>query len=207
MSKVVVICGICLLQLLNVLLVSAKRPVKGISLTKAILPLITASLTTYSLIWLISQNLIYLALIPLLIYSYQISLSDAITKKIPNKLNAEFAISQTTTLTLYAVLSGEPRHLLSIVFGILYLLLFLILNWFSKQQIGMGDVKLAFPIGVATSMVATQALLISFGVSFSLAAAAVLILMSMGKIKLGDRIPFAPFMFMGAALSILMAPA
>jgi prepilin signal peptidase PulO-like enzyme (type II secretory pathway) len=71
---------------------------------------------------------------------------------------------------------------------------------FRKESMGMGDVKLLISIGVYVGF-PSVALCLFFGVI----AAALLILVGMilGRLRLGDTIPFGPFIAVGTMIYLL----
>lgn len=167
-----------------------------------LLPLLSTFLVLCSFLWLAEEDFSFLVLLPWLLYSYPIALIDSKTKRIPNNLNFLFASTQSVALVFYCLIKNSAIYLVSVLYGISYLLLFLILNLLTRDKIGFGDVKLAYGIGLVTSLVDLRVTIVSFGLSFLLASFLALMLLLSGKIKRKDKLAFAPFMFMGSACAI-----
>ena len=132
--------------------------------------------------------------------------------KIPNSLNAALAASLLLVLGPMAWgldMWGEsfgtgspdsgtsfPRAVLA---GALTLLGFLTLHLFSPSGLGMGDVKLAFSLGMLLGWFSTDAIIWGLGLGFLLNAAAAAIAV-FGKVKV---LPFAPALTTGSLLGVL----
>jgi len=67
----------------------------------------------------------------------------------------------------------------------------------------MGDVKYAALIGL---LLGWQYGLVAIFLSFLFASLLILILWPTGKISFGQRIPFGPFMSLGAVVALLWGP-
>lgn len=84
----------------------------------------------------------------------------------------------------------------------------LILAWFfmglylgtGKKGFGLGDVKLAPALGL---LLGWQKTLVMIFMAFILGATVALVLMALGKKKLGQTIPFGPFLVLATILSLL----
>ncbi len=74
---------------------------------------------------------------------------------------------------------------------------------FKKESMGMGDVKYAALIGL---LLGWQYGLVAIFLSFLFASLLILILWPTGKISFGQRIPFGPFMSLGAVVALLWGP-
>lgn len=84
--------------------------------------------------------------------------------------------------------------------GILFFFGFLGKILFKKDSMGMGDVKLMMVVGI---FIGFPAVLISLLFGVYLAAVVILIGMVLRKMKLGDTIPFGPFLALGTLVYLL----
>jgi leader peptidase (prepilin peptidase)/N-methyltransferase len=73
--------------------------------------------------------------------------------------------------------------------------------------IGLGDAKLALTLGAALGWYGWGAVLAGVFTGFLLAGVAGLLLVAVGRARLGDPIPFGPFLVAGATLAICLAAA
>jgi leader peptidase (prepilin peptidase)/N-methyltransferase len=75
------------------------------------------------------------------------------------------------------------------------------------DTLGMGDVKLATVIALALGYFNLWLPVIAIGIAFVLAFAVVIVLITLGKVKIGSSIPLGPYLlvsFLGANLSWLI---
>ncbi|NIA18681.1 MAG: prepilin peptidase [Simkaniaceae bacterium] len=70
---------------------------------------------------------------------------------------------------------------------------------FKKEAMGMGDVKYAALIGL---IMGWQAAIVAMALAFLSAAAIVIVLFIIGKANIGQRIPFGPYMSIGAIIAL-----
>lgn len=74
---------------------------------------------------------------------------------------------------------------------------------FKKESMGMGDVKYAALIGL---LLGWQNGLLAVFLAFLSSAILILILLPLGKISFGQRIPFGPFLSLGTIIALLWGP-
>jgi leader peptidase (prepilin peptidase)/N-methyltransferase len=75
------------------------------------------------------------------------------------------------------------------------------------DALGMGDVKLATVIALTLGYFNPWLPVIAIGIAFVLAFAVVIVLITLGKVKIGSSIPLGPYLlvsFLGANLSWLI---
>jgi Flp pilus assembly protein protease CpaA len=75
------------------------------------------------------------------------------------------------------------------------------------DTLGMGDVKLATVIALTLGYFNPWLPVIAIGIAFVLAFAVVIVLITLGKVKIGSSIPLGPYLlvsFIGANLSWLI---
>jgi leader peptidase (prepilin peptidase) / N-methyltransferase len=81
-----------------------------------------------------------------------------------------------------------------------YIIGFLGEKVFKKESLGMGDVKYAFVIGL---ILGWKAGIVAVAMTFLGASVFILALLPFGKLEIGQKIPFGPFMGFGTFISIL----
>lgn len=74
---------------------------------------------------------------------------------------------------------------------------------FKKESMGMGDVKYAALIGL---LLGWKNGLVAIALSFFIAGVIILVLLSLGKVSYGQKIPFGPFLGLGTLVALLWGP-
>lgn len=108
----------------------------------------------------------------------------------------------TATLLVLWVLAGANGS--NIIFAFSYFVCLFLLHVLSRQQLGLGDVKYAFSVGLVTSYF-TQDLLILCLATFGCAAAISILGIISRRLTAKSKIAFGPFMTFGALLAIAWA--
>ncbi|MEE9189900.1 MAG: prepilin peptidase [Candidatus Neomarinimicrobiota bacterium] len=72
-----------------------------------------------------------------------------------------------------------------------------------QESMGMGDVKYAALIGL---FLGWKLGLLAAGLAFIIAALLIVILLPTGKMTMGERIPFGPFLSLGTVIAIIWGP-
>jgi leader peptidase (prepilin peptidase) / N-methyltransferase len=105
---------------------------------------------------------------------------------------------------LILVISGimQPTDLYMAVIGAFLVLLFFGSLWFATQGrgMGLGDVKLSLPMAL---LLGWPGSLVGVMLSMVLGASVGVVLLAMGKRKMGQVIPFGPFMVMATFITLL----
>lgn len=128
---------------------------------------------------------------------------DGKTKLIPNIISGSLFGAAAVVLAIEVVLAEDAlaaliRSGLGLVICFLVLLLFSIL---SRGGFGMGDVKLVSALGFMMGLPCAMYTML-FGMIMCALTAAVLIIFKIKNIK--DHIPFAPYIFIGYVICILI---
>ncbi|MCH8011323.1 MAG: prepilin peptidase [Candidatus Marinimicrobia bacterium] len=126
---------------------------------------------------------------------------------IPNKLLLVCLIPTAYILILDSlkgpgIFSGILSHIwgaLGLGLGFLFIGLFGEFI-FKKESMGMGDVKYAALIGL---ILGWQEGLVASAIAFFSAAILLILFLLLGKVSMGQRIPFGPFLSLGVFVSIL----
>lgn len=133
-----------------------------------------------------------------------VSLIDIRTRKIPNRLTYPLTPALLVLLVAGALLEGEPavavRAFLGGVaaFGVL-----LVLALIQPKGMGMGDVKLAGFIGIGLGYLSWAHVALGIFLSFLLGGVIGVLLMATGKRTAKDKIPFGPYLAVGALIALL----
>ncbi len=98
--------------------------------------------------------------------------------------------------------SSTPLFFQHIASGFIVSFVFLLLHLITKGKgMGLGDVKLAIPIGMLLNW---QNTLVWFFLSFVIGAVVGLLLITAGKAKLGKQIAFGPFMIVSFFITLFI---
>lgn len=136
--------------------------------------------------------------------SIALALIDLDTFRLPNSIVFS-SIGVIGGLTVTATLfSADPSALLRAVIGALLLMTFYGLLWFLwSGGMGLGDVKLAILLGLVLGWVGWGALIVGAFAAFVCGGAFGLALVMRGKAGRKTRIPFGPWMLLGAWIGII----
>jgi leader peptidase (prepilin peptidase)/N-methyltransferase len=141
-------------------------------------------------------------IINFLVWGTYITIRDVKEHLIPNKYIGFFILS-SIGVALIPHHFHSAGHYLSYGFisGLFFFITFLIMRVISRGRIGMGDVKLAFPMGINIGIIQPDGFEAALLFIFLAAGVAALVRKGRGQ-SLSEAIPFAPFMFIGSAISI-----
>lgn len=171
-----------------------------ISFRYPIIELLTAVLllTAYFRFGLSADFFMYSFFLCLLVI---ITFIDIDTMEIPNGL-----LLLGLTIWIYTVVRNGVNSIYQSLIGALSLGLgFLLIRMFGqflfkKESMGFGDIKYAALIGL---LLGWKMALVASAIAFISASVLFLILLPFGKIAIGQRIPFGPFLSLGALLGLL----
>jgi leader peptidase (prepilin peptidase) / N-methyltransferase len=131
---------------------------------------------------------------------------DAAVQRLPDALTVP-AYAGTLAFLLLAAAAGAPwPDLLRAVLGGLALAAaYLALAVISRSAIGLGDAKLAASLGTLAAWAGWPALIAGAFAGFLLGAVYGVALLATRRARLGQPIPFGPFMVAGVFLAVLAA--
>jgi leader peptidase (prepilin peptidase)/N-methyltransferase len=132
-----------------------------------------------------------------------LSIVDLEHKRLPNRILYPGTIVGLALLTSGAAVEGTleamPRALAG---GAGYFALLLLVAIAARGGFGMGDVKLAFVLGLFVTYGSWDALGVAVFAAFALGGVASIVLLVIGRARRKDTIPFGPWLVLGAWLAI-----
>lgn len=150
-----------------------------------------------------------IALIPalyLLVVAWPLTVIDLREHRLPNRLVLPaFPVALLAQLIATIISADWARQLFALLMALLIAAIGLGANYI--DALGMGDVKLATVIALTLGYFNPWLPVIAIGIAFVLAFAVVLVLITLGKVKIGSSIPLGPYLlvsFIGANLSWLI---
>lgn len=133
-----------------------------------------------------------------------LALIDLDVHRLPNAIVLPSYVVGGVLLAAGALLDGEPQPLLPAAIGALALFgLYFALAFVHPAGMGFGDVKLAGVLGMYLAFLGWEALLVGAFLGFLLGGLGGGLLMAVGRAGRKSRIPFGPFMLLGAAVGIV----
>lgn len=152
----------------------------------------------------ISEQSSYFFMFPIFLISYSVILIDWATHTIPNRLTFYLAILQTLSTLIRAVFEQSFTPFLAIYFAIATFVIFFLMSVLSKDQIGMGDVKLSYSLVIGIGSVSIYLIPWALLYTFLTAGIFAFILLLTQKASLKSSFAFGPFMIVGSWLTILV---
>jgi leader peptidase (prepilin peptidase)/N-methyltransferase len=123
---------------------------------------------------------------------------------VPDRITAPLTVSALGLLGLAAVAEGNGwRFGRSLLGGVAYFAFLLLLNILYPKGMGMGDVKLAFPLGLYLGWLGWGQVFLGGFLAFLLGAVVGVTLIATKIKSRKDVVPFGPFLALGAMLTIL----
>lgn len=130
---------------------------------------------------------------------------DLRTLRLPNVLTLSAYPIVAALLLLPALADGRwSSYTRAMLAGVIVLALFLVLHLVNPSGMGLGDVKLAGPMGAVLGWVSWQAVFVGVVVGFVLAAGVGLAMLAARRANRKSALPFGPFMLAGAWTAILV---
>jgi leader peptidase (prepilin peptidase)/N-methyltransferase len=126
--------------------------------------------------------------------------------RLPNRLVLPaFPVALLAQLIATIISADWARQLFALLMALLFAAIGIGANYI--DALGMGDVKLATVIALILGYFNPWLPAIAIGMAFVLAFAVVIVLITLGKVKIGSSIPLGPYLlvsFIGANLSWLI---
>ena len=126
-------------------------------------------------------------------------------KRLPNAIVYPTAVVVGVWLVAASLLAGDTGAALrTVLAGVALFAFYLLLALVYPAGMGLGDVKLAFPLGMALGWVAWSAVIVGTFAAFLLGAVVGVALMASHRAGRRSAIPFGPFMLLGAMIGIAL---
>lgn len=134
-----------------------------------------------------------------------LALVDMVEKRLPNHLVLATAIAVTTALVAGTVLRPTFNAPVAALLGAASMFaIYLLLALVAPGGLGMGDVKLAAVLGLATASVGWRTWLIALLAGILINGVASIAALVLRRVTLRGSIPFGPSMLAGALLALLL---
>jgi leader peptidase (prepilin peptidase)/N-methyltransferase len=130
---------------------------------------------------------------------------DLIVYRLPDRLTLPAWPVLAALLAGAALVSSEPGRLLrALLAGAALATGYLVLALIRPGQLGLGDVKLAGPIGMALGWVGWQPLLFATALSFVLCGLVGAVLLVARRVSADTALPLGPFMIYATFVALLL---
>ncbi|MCY3539660.1 MAG: A24 family peptidase [bacterium] len=155
--------------------------------------------------WLLEGQWVLVAYLWLVSLTVVLGTVDLFSYRLPNRILIPGTALGMVLLAGGAGLDGRPTDLVgAIATGLGYFLAWLIPALLTGGGIGMGDVKLAFLLGLFAGYQGWRTVITAAFGALLLAGGVALVLMALRRITRRDHLPFGPFMVAGTWLAIAM---
>lgn len=124
---------------------------------------------------------------------------------LPNRIIYPTGFATAPLLVVGAIADGEPRRIAwALIGGAGAFAVFYILHFLRPSGMAFGDVRLSFLLGMHLGWIRPAHVFIGLFLAFVLASTIGLALVAIKGRSLRSRIPFGPFMAIGAQIAILV---
>ncbi len=138
--------------------------------------------------------------------SVVLAVVDVIEFRLPNAVILPMISAIAGALVLAAGLTGEWLHLLWALAGAAAMFaVYVVLALISPKSIGMGDVKLAAPLGLLLGWFGLSTWLIGLVAAFLAGGVIAVAMLALRRVTLRGSLPFGPSMLIGALVAVLIA--
>lgn len=131
---------------------------------------------------------------------------DARTRRLPNVIVYPLTVALAVLLLAAAAATGAWADLgRAALGGVAYSGLHLVLHLITRGQVGMGDVKLAVPLGAVAAWHGWTCWVVNLYGAYLLGGVVVLVLLVARLRTRRDYLPFGPFLLAGTAVALTWA--
>lgn len=130
---------------------------------------------------------------------------DFRTFRLPNKIVGPFALVVIAAIVIHAIVQSDAdQALFGATATLVWVAILLVLN--SLGQVGMGDVKLAVPLGMIAGWLGVNALYVSMVVTALTSALYGIVVFISARKKEGKtpEVPYGPFLALGSVAGMLV---
>lgn len=154
-------------------------------------------------VWLVGAQWTLAAYLWMVTVTVALSLIDLRSYRLPNRVLVPGTVAGTALLAGGALLDGRIRDIPeALLAGLVYSVTLLIPALVTRGAIGMGDVKLAFLLGLFAGYEGWETAVAALASAFLLAGLVGVVLLALRRITRHDHLPFGPFMVAGAWFAI-----
>lgn len=157
-------------------------------------------------VWLVGAQWTLAAYLWMVTVTVALSFVDLRSYRLPNRVLVPGTAVGAVLLAAGALLDGRIGDITeALAAGLVYSVTLLIPALVTRGAIGMGDVKLAFLLGLFAGYHGWEAAVAALAGAFLLAGAVGVLLLALRRITRRDHLPFGPFMVAGAWFAIARA--
>ena len=154
-------------------------------------------------VWLVGAQWTLASFLWMVAVTVVLSFVDLRSYRLPNRVLVPGTVAGLLLLAGGALLDGRIRDVPeALLTGLGYSVMLLIPALVTRGAIGMGDVKLAFLLGLFAGYHGWETAVAALVSAFLLAGAVGVLLLALRRITRHDHLPFGPFMVAGAWFAI-----
>lgn len=149
--------------------------------------------------------------LPLLAYGWVaavgivLAVVDIAVHRLPNRLTALLAAGATAALAVQALIAGAGHQLIAAMgAGVGAALFYLLMSLLTSGDIGLGDAKLAFGLGVVVGWNGWPAVVFAMMLGLLLTGVTAVALLVLKRARRKDSIPHGPFMVLATVTTIVL---
>ncbi|MEX0825172.1 MAG: prepilin peptidase [Acidimicrobiia bacterium] len=151
----------------------------------------------------IGESWVLLAYLWFAALTFVLSLVDIDHKRLPNRILYPGTVVGAVLLAAGATADGDLSSLWrGLSGGVAYFAVLLLVALLARGGFGMGDVKLAFVLGLFAAFRSWETLAVAVFGAFVLGGLASILLLTLTKASRKDAIPFGPWLVLGSWLAI-----
>jgi leader peptidase (prepilin peptidase)/N-methyltransferase len=130
---------------------------------------------------------------------------DLIVYRLPDRLTLPAYPVLTALLAGAALMSSDPGAFLrAVLAGVALVACYLVLALISPGNLGLGDVKLAGPLGMVLGWVGWRPVLLATVLAFVLCGLVGAVLLAVRRARAGTALPLGPFMVYATFVTLLL---
>ncbi|MFM1778403.1 MAG: hypothetical protein RL741_1021 [Actinomycetota bacterium] len=135
-------------------------------------------------------------LVVLLVFGFWLSIIDIRSHRLPNQVVASMTLTSFSVQALIALTQSQlDRLIAALTTALVTTLVYLLLYVCSRGSMGMGDVKFAFPLGLAIGWYNPEQWLPAIFITFGLAGLVALAGIALKRTSWKSRLALGPYMF------------
>ncbi len=147
-----------------------------------------------------------LPLVVLLLFGLWLSIIDIRSHRLPNKVVAAMTLVSISIQALIALTQSQlDRLIAALTTALVTTLVYLLLYICSRGSMGMGDVKFAFPLGLAIGWYNPEQWLPAIFITFCLAGLVALTEIALKRTSSKSALALGPYMFIASGFVCLIS--